>query len=183
MKKKKGLNKYQKKQHRRGEDRLRGNDVEYYLSMAGSPDSRERALAMEHLCPCRVRKRISAVWEALYCGLQDPDLKVRKAAWHALDDGGHPNDPAFQPVLEKIAKQETHPRLRQRALNLIQSARRIEEQKAEFMGQGLHYLEGKCDWCGRTDVGVVHTYDTEIKVAGEPKRFGQICNDCNQSAR
>ena len=28
----KGMNKYQKKARRRGEDRLRGNEVEYYLS-------------------------------------------------------------------------------------------------------------------------------------------------------
>ena len=86
----------------------------------------------------------------------------------------------FQSILEKIAKQETHPKPRKQALNLIQSARRIEEQAAEFIGQKLHYFVGKCDWCGRTDVQVVHTYDTEINVAGEAKRFGQICDGCNQ---
>ena len=32
----KGMNKYQKKARRRGEDRLRGNEVDYYLSLAYS---------------------------------------------------------------------------------------------------------------------------------------------------
>ena len=31
-----GMNKYQKKAHRRREDRLRGNEVEYYLELAYS---------------------------------------------------------------------------------------------------------------------------------------------------
>ena len=36
----KGMNKYQKKARRRGEDRLRGNEVDYYLSLAYSSNPR-----------------------------------------------------------------------------------------------------------------------------------------------
>ena len=39
QKKMRGMNKYQKKAHRRGEDRLRGDDVAYYLSLAYSPNA------------------------------------------------------------------------------------------------------------------------------------------------
>ena len=107
QKKLKGMNKYQKKAHRRGEDRLRGNEVEYYLSLAYSSNPDDRVEAMDNLCPCHVRKSIEKVWVALYKGLVDPDVRVRKAAWHTLDDGGNPNDPRLQPLLERIAKEET----------------------------------------------------------------------------
>ena len=64
-----GMNKYQKKAHRRGEDRLRGNEVEYYLSLAYSSNPDDRVEAMDNLCPCHVRKSIDKVWVALYKGL------------------------------------------------------------------------------------------------------------------
>lgn len=57
-----GKNKYKKKAHRRREDRLRGDDIEYYFSLAYSDNPDDRALAMENLCPCHIRKRIDAVW-------------------------------------------------------------------------------------------------------------------------
>ena len=40
--KKLGMNKYQRKAHKRGEDRLRGDDVEYYLSLAYSANADDR---------------------------------------------------------------------------------------------------------------------------------------------
>ena len=177
MKNMKGMNRYQKRAHRRREDRLRGDDVEYYLSLAYSDDPDDRVLAMDNLCPCHVRKRIDAVWVALYKGLVDPDLRVRKAAWHTLDDGGNPDDPRLQPLLEKIAKEETDPKLRQRALDLIASTRRVEEQKAMLLGQKAHTFSGQCDWCGAANVPVSHDYETELEVGGT-KRFGLVCEAC-----
>ena len=178
MARKRAKNKYQKRHHRRGEDRLRGDKIDLYLLMAYSDDPENRIAAMENLCPCHVRRRIDAVWEALYHGLQDPDIKVRKAAWHTLDDGGRPNDPQLHPILEKIAKKETDPKLRQRAINLIQETRQVQEKHRELVGQRADYFRGKCDWCGATDVKVTYDYETEFEGIGGQKRFALMCPDC-----
>ena len=179
MAKKRAKNKYQKKHHRRGEDRLRGDKIDLYLSMAYSDLPADREAAMENLCPCHVRRRIDAVWEALYRGLQDPNIRVRRAAWHTLDDGGRPNDPQLQPILEKIAKKETDPKLRQRALDLIQSARRLADEHQELVAQRADYFRGKCDWCGEIDVKVTYDYETEFDGTGGQKRFALMCLDCS----
>lgn len=178
MAKKLPKNKYQKRHHRRGENRLRGDKIDLYLSMTYSDDPEDRIAAMDNLCPCHVRRRIDAVWEALYRGLQDPNLQVRRAAWHTLDDGGRPNDPQLQPVLEKIAKQETDPKLRQRAIDLIQEARQMLEKHRELVGQQADYFRGKCDWCGATETKVTYDYETEFESTGGDKRFALICADC-----
>ncbi len=173
----KGMNKYQKKAHRRREDRLRGNEVKYYLELAYSSDPDDRVEAMDNLCPCHVRKRIDAVWVALYKGMIDPDLRVRRAAWHTLDDGGNPNDPRLQSLLEKIAKEETDPRLRQRALDLIAETRKVEEEKEMLLAQKAHTFSGRCDWCGATNVPVSYDYETEFQTNGT-KRFALVCEAC-----
>ena len=178
MAKKTAKNKYQKRQQRPGENRLRGDKIDLYLSMAYSDDPEDRIAAMENLCPCHVRRRIDAVWEALYRGLQDPDIKVRKTAWHTLDDGGRPNDPQLQPVLEKIAKKETDPKLRQRAIDLIQAARQVEEKHRELVSQKADYFRGKCDWCGEANVNVTYDYETEFEGADGQKRFAVMCARC-----
>ena len=176
-KKLQGRNKYQKKAHRRGEDRLRGNEVEYYLSLAYSSNAEDRVEAMDNLCPCHVRRSIDKVWVALYKGLVDPDVRVRKAAWHTLDDGGNPNDPRLQPLLERIAKEETDPRLRQNALDLIAATRKVEEQKEVLLGQKAHTFAGRCDWCGDSNVPVSYDYETEFETNGT-KRFAFVCETC-----
>lgn len=172
------MNKFQKKAHRRREDRLRGDDIEYYLSLAYSDNPDDRALAMENLCPCHVRKRIDAVWVALYKGMVDPDLRVRRAAWHTLDDGGNPKDPRLEPLLQKIAKTETDTTLRQRARNLIKQSEQTEEQKNELLAQKKHTFSGRCDWCGTSNVSVSYDYETEFETNGT-KRFALVCEDCN----
>ena len=173
----KGMNKYQKKAHRRREDRLRGNEVEYYLSLAYSSNPDDRVEAMDNLCPCHVRKSIDKVWVALYKGLVDTDLRVRKAAWHTLEDGGNPNDPRLQPLLERITKEETDPKLRQRALDLIAATRKVEEQKKALMAQKAHTFRGRCDWCGASNVRVSYDHETEFETNGI-KRFALVCEAC-----
>ena len=175
--KKFGMNKYQRKAHKRGEDRLRGDDVEYYLSLAYSPNADDRVEAMDNLCPCHVRKSIEKVWVALYKGLVDPDLRVRKAAWHTLDDGGNPNDPRLQPLLEKITKEETDRKLRQRALDLIAATRKVEEQKQALLAQKAHTFRGRCDWCGESNVPVSYDHETEFEIYGS-KSFALVCEAC-----
>jgi len=172
-----GMNKYQRKAHRRREDRLRGDGIEYYLSLAYSDIPEDRAQAMENLCPCHVRKRIDAVWVALYKGLVDPELRVRRAAWHTLDDGGNPNDPKLQPLLQKIVKTETDPTLRQRALDLIKATQKIEETKEALLAKQTHTFTGRCDWCGTSNVPVSYDYETEIDTDGT-KRFALVCETC-----
>ena len=183
MARKRAKNKYQKRAQRGGEDRLRGDKIDFYLSMAYSADPEDRIAAMDNLCPCHVRRRIDAVWEALYRGLQDPHIKVRRAAWHTLDDGGRPNDPQLQPILEKIAKKETDPKLRQRALDLIQSAKQVEEKHRELVAQKADYFRGRCDWCGAAGVKVTYDYETELEGADGQKRFALMCPDCADGSR
>ena len=172
-----GMNRHQKKSHRRREDRLRGNEVEYYLELAYSEDADERVIAMDNLCPCHVRKHIDKVWVALFRGLVDPDLRVRRAAWHTLEDGGNPDDRRLEPLLEKIVKEETDPRLRQNALNLIAEKQKTEDRKSALVGMKVDYFDGKCDWCGATNVPVTHDYETELEV-GNTKRFALTCENC-----
>lgn len=173
-----GMNKHQRKAHRRREDRLRSDGIEYYLSLAYSDNPEERAQAMENLCPCHVRKRIDAVWVALYKGLVDPDLRVRRAAWHTLDDGGNPNDPRLQPLLQKIVKTETDTTLRQRALDLIKATQKIEDEKQALLSKKTHTFNGRCDWCGTSNVPVSYDYETEFETDGT-KRFTLICGTCD----
>ena len=54
-----------------------------------------------------MRKRIDEVWEALYRMLEDDDLKVRRAAWHTLEDGGKPDDPALDETIERTLQRDT----------------------------------------------------------------------------
>ena len=122
-------NRFQRRQFRRGERRLRGDEVKHYLTLADSEDSQDRIEAMENLCPCHVRKRIEVVWEALYRGLQDRNLNVRQAAWHTLEDGGRPNDPELDSAMVEIANTETDPKLKQKATKLVTDLSRTESNR------------------------------------------------------
>ena len=99
-------NGFQRRQFQRGERRLRGDEVKHYLALADSDNPKERLEAMQNLCPCHVRKRVDAAWDALYRGLQDSDLKVRQAAWHTLEEnhGGRRDDPKLYPIMVEIAE-------------------------------------------------------------------------------
>ena len=110
-------NGFQRRQFQRGERRLRGDEVKHYLALADSDNPKERLEAMQNLCPCHVRKRVDAAWDALYRGLQDSDLKVRQAAWHTLEEnhGGGRDDPKLYPIMVEIAETEVDPKLRQSA--------------------------------------------------------------------
>ena len=115
---------------------------------------------------------------SLYKGMIDPDLRVRRAAWHTLDDGGNPNDPRLIPLLQKIAETESDITLRQRARNLIKETETIEEHKHELLVQKKHSLSGRCDWCGTSNVHVNYDYETEFETDGT-KRFALVCGNCS----
>ncbi|MCB0080736.1 MAG: HEAT repeat domain-containing protein, partial [Caldilineaceae bacterium] len=112
MVKRKGMNKHQKAAFRPGEHRTRQGDIELLLTLAQSDDAEERCYAAQNLCPCHVRRRIDEVWQALYQMMEDPDVHVRRAAWHTLEDGGSPDDPAFLPILRRALLEENDPQVR-----------------------------------------------------------------------
>ena len=87
----KGLNKHQRAALRPGEKRVGREEIHELLQLSQSKDPADRLLAASFLCPCHVRKRIDEVWAALYRMLEDEDIKVRRAAWHTLEDGGKPD--------------------------------------------------------------------------------------------
>ena len=62
----KGLNRHQKAAFRGGEHRVQGEEVRRLIEMAYSGDPVERLHAADNLnlCPCHVRKRVEAAWEA-----------------------------------------------------------------------------------------------------------------------
>ena len=118
MPKKSAKNQYKKRKMKKGEPRLKGNELITYLTMANSKDPKDRLEAMENLCPCRLRKRVDAAWNAIYKGLQDSDLRVRKAAWHTLEEnhGGQPNSPKLYPLMLEISETELDSKLRQKSI-------------------------------------------------------------------
>ena len=65
---------------RKGEPRVSGESIQELLALSQSPEPEERRFAAEFLCPGHVRRRIDEVCDALYRMLEDPELKVRKAA-------------------------------------------------------------------------------------------------------
>ena len=83
----KGLNKHQRAAFREGEERIGREEIRALLQLSESKDPADRLQAASLLCPCHMRKRIEEVWAALYRMLKDDDVKVRRAAWHTLEDG------------------------------------------------------------------------------------------------
>ena len=109
VRRRQSVNKYQKAARKRGEQRVGGDQIEQLLEMSRSDDPGDRLVAAEYLCPCRVRRRIDSVWQALFRMLEDADARVRRAAWHTLDDGGCPNDPALDEIFLARASSRTAP--------------------------------------------------------------------------
>ena len=106
-KKQSGLNKHQKAAHKEGENRTGAVEIEHLLELSRSDDPIERQEAAKNLCPCHVRTRIEEVWDALYRMMEDPEAKVRWAAWHTLEDGGYPeNDARMDAILSRAIEGE-----------------------------------------------------------------------------
>lgn len=178
MNRQKGLNKYQKAAFRPGEKRTRHPEIAALLALAESEDATERCHAAQNLCPCHVRRRIDAVWVALYRLMEDPDVAVRRAAWHTLEDGGRPDDPAFLPILARTLTHETDPQVR-RFAQLFAAEQRIQESIAEQRGRAPRFnLRGRCDFCGAQGSAVRRDFDTEINAVGQQPRHALICARC-----
>src|SRR5258706_16113998 len=113
MRKTFGMNKHQKAAHKQGERQAGREQIQELLVMAESEEREDRLIAAENLCPCHVRARIPAVWEALYRLMEDPGRQVRQAAWHTIEDGGKPADEAGSDLLEALCRKETDPKVKQ----------------------------------------------------------------------
>ncbi|MEZ4870306.1 MAG: HEAT repeat domain-containing protein [Caldilineaceae bacterium] len=173
------MNKYQKAAFRPGEHRTRGDEIEGLLEMAASDDAAERCHAAQNLCPCHVRRRIDEVWVALYRMMEDPDVRVRRAAWHTLEDGGRPDDPAFEPILTRVLATEQDPQVR-RFAELFAGAKRTQEKVELHRAMAPRYgLQGRCDFCGSDPIAVRRDFATEIAAIGQPSRHAYVCANCD----
>ena len=174
----KGMNKYQKSARKMGELRVSGDQIWELVELSQSSDSRDRLVAAKNLCPCHVRRRIDEVWDALYRMLEDPNVEVRRAAYHTLEDGGRPDDPRLQEIFARARETETDKRVRTFLDRFLkgQSGRERVELKAAQISK---YADiGKCDFCGEANVSVRADYDTEIP-GGESTRSALVCESCD----
>ncbi len=148
------------------------------LEMSHSDDPKERLVAAQFLCPCHVRKRIGEVWTALYRMLEDPDLKVRRAAWHTLDDGGRPADPILEEIFARALENESDRRIRECAEKYTRSRRKRAAAEERLRVYSEYTEVGKCDFCGGSNLKLKKDMETLIPVNGE-QRLALICEACS----
>ncbi len=172
-----GMNKHQKAAHRAGEPRVSKDDIEVLLEWSHSEDAADRLIAATYLCPCHVRHRDEDVWAALYRMMEDPDVRVRRRAWHTLEDGGCPTDPAFEPILKRALKTESD----RTVLGFVKAIATPFEKKEQTTRKAMERPEkrqrGKCDFCGETNVLIRRDLETMIPTDGMP-RAATICDAC-----
>ena len=184
MRKTMGKNKYQKAAHKPGERKISRAQVADLLGLACSADADERLGAAQLLCPCHIRGRIPAVWDTIYRMMEDPDRRVRFAAWHTIEDGGLPNDPDTFARLEELFRRETDPKIVkfvERILGAKLAARDHRELQRMQMAGRLPQQRGKCDFCGARDVLVERDLETMIPTNDWP-RPAMICERCARHA-
>jgi hypothetical protein len=176
----KGLNRHQKAIFKAGENRVGGEEIERLIEMAESADPVERLHAAENLCPCHVRKRVEAAWKALYRLMLDPDVRVRRAAWHTLEDGGCPNDPALLPVFEQAFANEADSQARRWVERFAAPA--LAERDRHDALRAAHspfQSRGRCSYCGETGRRVRTDYATELAGSDGSTQFALICQQCD----
>lgn len=183
-KKRKGLNKHQKAAFKAGEHRLRKDDIDYYLALSQSDEVEERLEAAENLCPCHVRKPIPEVNNAVQRMMEDTDLRVRRAAWHTLEDGGVPDEPWVFEVYERaVARGEDDKFIRwvmaECVEPLVKEREQVEFARASLnMTQSAFAQRGKCDFCGQTDVPIKRDFDTTLETVDSQQRLAYVCEQC-----
>jgi hypothetical protein len=180
-KKKLGMNKHQKAVYKVGERHTSGAEIAELLELSCSSDAEDRLVAAEHLCPCHVRTRIPAVWEALFRMMEDEDRRVRQQAWHTIEDGGKPTEEQDVATLERICAAETDPKVRRFAEHTLDKVLGARKQKELTLLKTAHLQpikqRGKCDFCGETGVYVEMDLQTMIP-NGEFPRAALICARC-----
>jgi hypothetical protein len=177
MQKSKGMNRHQKAVYTPGERRAGREQIEELLLKSRSEEVEDRCEAAENLCPCHVRRRIPEVWEALYRMLEDPEVTVRRAAWHTLEDGGRPDDPALDSIIERALATETDRQVRRFAEMIAGPRREKEMHLLRAQGANQPKTRGKCDFCGQSNIFVERDYSVEIP-AGDHYRPAWKCGEC-----
>jgi hypothetical protein len=179
-----GRNRHQKAAHRVGEQRVGREQLEELLELSRSHDADERLEAASLMCPCHVRRRVDDVWAALYRLMEDPDVRVRRAAWHTLEDGGHPDDPALDPILDRVLATETDSQVRRFAEHVAGPRRQREREALKLQSRNLAHpapkQRGRCDFCGAANVPVEWDPQTIIP-SGNSSRVALICDRCADS--
>lgn len=176
------MNRLQRRAKKPGEQRISGAEIWRLVDLSKSKDPEDRLEAADNLCPCHVRRRIDEVWEALYRLPEDSEVKVRKAAFHTLQDGGDPSDPALAPILERASRNETDRKLKRTITRLLKERGVKTKERAELTQQvqvtvGAYPEEGKCDFCGEAGP-VKKDFDTAIPDQGG-SRPAMICAACD----
>lgn len=177
----KGLNKYQRAAFRPGEQRVGREEIQELLQMSHSADPADRLQAASFLCPCHVRRSIDEVWQGLYRMLEDQDARVRRAAWHTLEDGGKPDDPALDEIIERTLERETDKQVLNFARLFSQGREKRKQVEFEIAAIPEYAERGKCDFCGEQSVPVKRDFATELDVGGS-RRFALVCAPCDQAA-
>ena len=173
----KTLNRHQKNAFRVEEQRVSRTEVEELLVMALSIDPQERAHAASYLCPCHVRRRLDEVWDALFRMMEDDDVHVRRNAWHTLEDGGKPDDPRMDAILDRTLENETDKQVRNFAELFAAPRRQKKQLDAMLAGRSQYTEKGKCDYCGQSNTKVKKDYDTLIP-SGNVPRPALVCQNC-----
>jgi len=181
--KRKGLNRQQKAGFKRGGHRGRGEEINRLIEMAGSADADESPHAAERLCPGRGRRRVADGGVALARWMQDADVRVRRAAWHTLEDGGCPNDPALMPIFERAVVNEKDSQVRRFVERFAEPAL-SERDRQEALREAYTPFQayGRCDFCGEKGRPVRTDYETELNGSGGSMRLAQICQECDGEA-
>ena len=177
------MNKHQRRAQKRGEQRVSGAEIWRLVELSKSNDAKHRLEAANNLCPCHVRRRIDDVWNALFTLLEDPDVQVRRAAYHTLDDGGDLSHPALGAIFERARNHETHPKLRRRIERFLQDRQNEELERADFMQAarvkvGDYPERGKCDFCG-SHGAVKKDLETPIPNSSG-SRPAMVCDACDR---
>ncbi len=176
-----GRNSHQKAAHRVGERRVGPEDVADLLRMSESADAEERLAAARFLCPCHVRRRLEPVWQALYRLLEDADVRVRRAAWHTMEDGGRPADPALDAILARVLEAEKDAQVLKFARGLASPRLRQELAHANAASRPAPSTRGRCDFCAADNVLVTALLDAIIPGAGGD-RPAYICQPCERTS-
>lgn len=174
------LNKHQRAAFRPGEERVGREEIEELLVLAESRDPEDRLMAASYLCPCHVRRRIDEVWQALYRMLEDGDIKVRRAAWHTLEDGGKPDDPALDTIINRTLERESDRQVLQFARLFAKGRKRRRDVEFAAAAVSEYAERGKCDFCSSTNTAVKKDFETELSGDGG-RRFALVCAECDGS--
>ena len=134
--------------------------------MSQSEDPTDRLQAASFLCPCHVRKRIDEVWEALY---------------RMLEDGGKPDDPALDEIIERTLQRDTDRQVLNFARQFAKGRKRCKEIEFEVAVISDFVDRGKCDFCGEAGVPIKKDFETELDV-GSSRRFAMVCEPCDKAA-